>query len=72
MGITIIAACGSLIASLGTLVFVWYVSRAVTAVHVSINSRMNQLLAATAISSRAEGMQAQRDDVARGGCGTGK
>jgi hypothetical protein len=54
------------LAALGALGMSYRNSKKIAEVHVSINSRMDQLLNATGISERAAGAKEERDRKAEG------
>lgn len=56
------------LAALGALIQSWRNAGKISDVHVSINSRMDQLLKATGIASKAEGVaQGRKDQQAENG-----
>lgn len=49
------------LAAVGAVISSWRNSRKIEAVHISINSRMDQLLESTGAAMKAQGIQEERD-----------
>jgi hypothetical protein len=58
-----IAAIISAVAALGAVCMSWRNSRKIQSVHVSINSRMDELLRVTGLAERARGIEEGRAEI---------
>ena len=57
----IVAQLVTAVSAIGAILMSWHNSEKIQEVHISINSRMDQLLASTELSARAIGAKEERD-----------
>lgn len=60
---TLIAACATLIAAITNTIIAWRTRSAVHEVHLSTNSRLDELLASTRTEAHAAGVKEGRDET---------